>query len=388
MTETMQRLLAQEAEALTIPVPNEALIRARGRRFRTRRRISSGLAAAAVAACLALVGSATLPGLLADRVPRTTPASGWNAQVAEAAYERDGAFSVGSDIYFGTSADFVVHSEQKIKSFYYTSAGVVVRTGQKAYLDDAGPSNYMLVRPDGSTQRLPIVLGDVAPDSDPTQPYLAYVERGEASGWVLHVFDVDRSEEVANVPFTGGFTWGGWAAPPVALDGDHAYVGLDDGRLAIDWQAGTLGGMDDSGASTFPFIAGGKVLLQRELPQDSTGAWRTEITVRDVATGSVIFRQEAADAFAQLSPDGRFLSVSEFVMIDGPATDGRVIDLDDGSEQPFAIQEGRGWTPSGSLLYVTDAGVRTCDADTGACREFPRELGTGRIKVGGANYES
>lgn len=387
MTETLQRLLTDEAEALDVPLPDEVLIRARGRGYRTRRRITSGIVSVAVAASCAVVATAALPGLLADRVPQDTPAGGWNAQAAQSAYAQDGAFSVGSDIYFGPSAAFVVHSNDKIKSFYYTSAGVVVRTGEKAYLDDAGPSNYLLARPDGSTQRLQIALSDVAPDSDPIWPYLAYVTSGTTSAWVLHIFDVEQNEEAARVPFNGAFTWGGWAAPPVALDGDHAYVGLDDGRLEINWRSRSPGALDASGASTFPVVSGGRVLLERDLPQPGD-TWRTEITVRDVTTGEVLFQQETADEFAQLSPDGRFLSVSEFVMIDGPATDGRVIDLLDGSEQPFAIQEGRGWTPSGRLMYVTDTGVRTCDADTGACRNYPHQLSGGRIKVGGTNYES
>ena len=83
---------------------------------------------------------------------------------------------------------------------------------------------FSLVRNDGSVQPLDVTFEEVVPSTDPTQPYLAYAQVTDGTVEVV-VLDVTSETEVARVTVPGNLSWGGWRAPPVALDGDHVYVG-------------------------------------------------------------------------------------------------------------------------------------------------------------------
>ncbi|MEZ5093855.1 hypothetical protein [Nocardioides sp.] len=258
MTDRLADLLDAEVAHLVVPVPPSAEVLAQGRRLQRRRRTVAVGGAAAATATAVVIGV-----LAAGAGPRTAPDHRDPAPLtALEAYRTQGAFSVGSDIHFGASGAFVTHLDEKVKSFYYTSAGVLVRTGKVTYTDDSGPSHYVLVRPDGETSRVSLDLGDRAPGADPSQPYLAFADRvgdGDDS-WRVVVYDVSADEEAASIPVQGRFTWGGWVAPPVALSGDHVYLGMDDGRVDVDWRAGTVSAPDPGGAATYPEIAGTHVL--------------------------------------------------------------------------------------------------------------------------------
>ncbi|MFI5426433.1 hypothetical protein [Aeromicrobium sp. UC242_57] len=72
-----------------------------------------------------------------------SPASAAQARFEKAApapaYETYGAFSSGKTVYIGNHQ---VTFDEKIKAMYYTSEGVLVRTGRVDYTDDAGASHY------------------------------------------------------------------------------------------------------------------------------------------------------------------------------------------------------------------------------------------------------
>ena len=66
------------------------------------------------------------------------------------------------------------------------------------------------------------------PSTDPGQPYLAYADAGAARSQVV-VLDVSTDAEVARVDVPGVPDWGGWEAPPVALDGEDVFVSSQTG---------------------------------------------------------------------------------------------------------------------------------------------------------------
>lgn len=383
MNDLLTDLLERETGSLPVPPAPAAdiLRRAHGRRRRRQVLMSGSIAAAAVVAA----GVAFLVPTKVT-VPRTTPPS--LPAAATTAYADSGAFSVGSSVYFGPSDDYAVDTHEQIKSLYYTSAGVLVRTGDVAYLDDAGPSRYLLVRPDGSTQRLPLDLGDRAPGADPGQPYLAYAD-GSGDQWHVVVYDVEQARQVASVPLEGDFTWGGWLAPPVALSGDHVYVGMDAGLVDVDWRTGTVGDPDPDRASTYPEISGRSVLSVEE----NADLTRTHLTVDDVRTGAPLLSLGLHGWGAGfLSPSGDYVAVA---VADpgsglGPAQVGSflVYDLATGRHVRVSGPSVGGWTPEDQLLFVTADAVRLCAADSGTCRTTRVDLGHGQVKLGGRSYES
>ena len=201
----------------------------RGRGLRRRRRLASGLAAAVVVA--AVGGSAVaLTSISTGQQRLTEPA-------ATPGYRSGGAFAVGQRIHVA-GTDTVAQVPGKVKALYYTSAGVVVRHGTDPNTDAPGPSDYSLVDAQGEVQPLDLELGDRVPSTEPGAPYLAYAD-ADGTGWAVVVRDVSSDTEVARVHLDGSFTWGGWAAPPVALSGDTVYVALDDRTATVDWRPAT-----------------------------------------------------------------------------------------------------------------------------------------------------
>ncbi|MGA8256439.1 MAG: hypothetical protein WB767_07670, partial [Nocardioides sp.] len=298
---------------------------------------------------------------------------------ATAAYLDEGAFATGSTIHL--PGDRAVELAEKVKVLYYTSAGLLARTGDTPWTDDPGPSHYTLVRPDGTQSTLDLDLGDRVPATDPDQAVLTYAEAGAARDqWHVVVLDVTSGEELTSVPVEGSFTWGGWEAPPVELDGDVVYVGLDDGTLAVDWKAGSVSPTDLDASST-PDVAGGFIVESD----------RTEVRVVDLATGATIYATSTERfPYIDLSPDGRFAKVVFQDEMEGESFE--VVNLESGDATTI---EGAawdyGWTPAGQLLRVDieTATVTTCDALGGDCNAAAFTGATkGELKLAGLAYES
>ncbi|MDQ4110987.1 MAG: hypothetical protein M3306_07795 [Actinomycetota bacterium] len=86
------------------------------------------------------------------------------------------------------------------------------------------------------------------------------------------------------------YTWAGWKTPPVAVDGEHAYVALDDRTLDVEWRAGNVSKSKGlPGAYTTEVINGRAV-------EGVVG--RTQRVV-DVGTGKVLLTVRRSDY-----PDG------------------------------------------------------------------------------------
>lgn len=380
MTERLSTMLHDEAFDLPVPAAPTDAILARGRRMRTRRRL--GALAAGTAGVVAIAGLAAgiTNGpdlrLAADLAAASAlDPSGW-------------AVSAGSTVYLGNGARATV--PDKVKSIYYTSAGTVVRTGTVAYTD-APDSSYALLTDAGEVHSLGLQLGDRAPSTDPTLPYLAYAEKRGLRGhddWNVVLLDVRTAQEVVSIPVEGDFTWGGWNAPPVALDGDHVYVALDEATLDVHWRTGEVGTASHLSPAFLPDVDAGHSVLIDDQANTST--------VIDVATGRTLMQRSQDEGQLSLSPDGRFALLLSMATCD----DDNTCTMDDPQTEVFDVATGArlttvhlatrdfGWTPDGRLLRADGRGVELCSPQTGACEATGIRLDDGSVKVGGSSYES
>ena len=375
MTERLALLLRQEADTLDVPAPDAAGIVGDGRRLRRRRRAVEGVALVAVVAAV---------GAIAVVVPRI--GGGSSELPAASAAELEGwAVASGSTVQLGTGQ--TVHVDGKVKSVYYTSAGVLVRAGAEA-ATDAPDSTYTLVDADGQTSDFALELGDRVPGTDPTQPYLAYAEKTDDPGrWDVVLRDVRTGDVYRNIPVNGTFTWGGWVAPPVALSGSHVYVGLDDATLDIAWKDATVTRATTLPASNMPTVAGGRVVLEND---------RTEVVrVVDAQTGEVLLELPQADRLLSLSPDGTHAIAVPWRSCDDEDTctwdkpTAIVYDLATGRHREIDIRDASyGWTPAGDLLRVDQDSVDVCQPDTAICHSTPVTVHGRSLRLGGTSYES
>lgn len=377
MTERLTTLLREEAGDLRAPATPTAAILASGHRLRRRRRVLEVAGAGALALVLAGGTALALGGGGDDE------RDGRAIDPATTAYLDHGAFATGSTVHLtGAGPIGSVDVGEPVKVLYYTSAGLLVRSGATPWTDDPGPSHYSLVTPDGSLRVLDLDLGDRVPATDPDQPVMAYAEAAGDGTWDVVVRDVARDEEVSRTTVRGEFGWGGWEAPPVELDGDLVYVGLDGPPAVVDWReeavVETPEGLDPS---SVPSVAGGLTVR----------SGRGTIDVVDVATGDVVFSTpDGGYPYIDLSPDGRFAKVVQQDESEGEGFD--VVDLASGEvstvdRAPWDL----GWTPAGNLVSVDlEAGeLTTCTPDGGSCTTDPISGPTrGELKLAGLAYES
>lgn len=395
MTDLLSTLLRDEAASLDVPpAPAERVLK-HGHRLQNRRR--AGLAAGLVIVVASVAGVAALASSDDRGAPDSTvlaPASpadpsGW-------------AVATGSTIHLGSGT--TVSVEGQVKALYYTSAGVMVRTGATS-ATDAPDSNYWVMAGDGTVHDFELHLGDRKPGTDPTLPYLAYAVEGDDSDWELVLRDVRTGEVATRLPFDGAFTWGGWEAPPVTLSGDYAYVGVDDATLRIAWRTGTVEAAEGLPPSRMPTVAGGRELVEPVIDYDRLSqeelrdldsrpqTWR----VVDAETGALVREITVRNEYVTLSPDGRYVSLATlgWFCFDGEPCGqrdpvARVIDLATGGEQEFPVGEGlTGWTPDGQLLLVERGEVRSCAPSSGECTRTPVDLGNASdVRISGNAHES
>lgn len=376
MTDQELRTLLHDAAAtLPIPAPAADGTLREGRRLRRRRRrgIAGGIAVVALAAGAG--GYAVLPhrgGTVALDAATTPAATEW-------------AVAQGGTVHLGSGA--VAHVPGQVKAIYYTSAGMLVRVGATPYTD-APDSNYWLARSDGSVSDFRLALGDRVPGTDPALPYLAYATAGsDAHHWAVVLRDVRTGEVVTSVPITGSFTWGGWVAPPVALSGDHVYVGVDDTLLDVHWRTGEV---ERTSVSTYmPEARAG-----RDIVPVRTG----ESQAVDLVSGRVLRTFDTgSDSWPHLSTDGtHVLTVPTAICTEKGACGYRdkpahVVDLATGAQTsaPRLRYGAFGWTATGRLLVVDGTTVKSCDPDTLACQTTPVRLSPDApIRVSGNDNES
>lgn len=376
MTERLAALMREETESLPVPPPATADILAAGRRMRRTRRLAAGVVVGLAAASV-LAATLGASALLADDGPTSQLPAASAAQLA------GWAVASGSSVQLGNGR--TVEVDGTVKSLYYTSVGVLVRSGDDARTDSAD-SSYSLIDEFGDVTDFTLELGDRVPGTDPAQPFLVYAEpTGDPRSWDVVVRDVRTGEVVQTVPVRGAFTWGGWVAPPVSLSGSHAYVGLDRATLDIDLETSTVTESEALPASTMPTVQNG-----REVVEERAGT----ASVVDAQTGELLFEHRQGDRLLSLSPDGRFAVAYPWRTCED---DGRctwdlptvvVHDLATGTQQEFDVTgTSFGWTPDGDLLLVDDATVEVCDAASGACRSTPVDVDGQNLRLGGTGYE-
>jgi hypothetical protein len=384
MTDRLSTLLAAEAESVAVPEARPELIVRRARAMRLRRRGTRSVVGIAAAAVIA-----TGIGLVNLDDDRGTPASAqarFENAAATPAYGTYGAFAAGRTVYIGNHR---VTFEEKIKSIYYTSEGVLVRMGRHAYTDESGPSHYTLIRPDGSTKQIALHMGDRVPATDPESPDVAYLEP-TGDSWSFVVVDLRTGHEVARKTVDGSFTWGGWEAPPVTMAGTRVWGLFDEGWREFDWSTGTTRLVPGTAGADLEAAHG----RYAALPGTDGPRW----DVVDFATGKPVRTVTGLSEMTAvaLSPNGRFLRIGGFINYDEkgnlaePPSPSRFLDLDTGKSVTIAAHDVYGWTPQGNTLSVDPAKDRitVCDPVDGSCDKIDLKIGSGTIKLGGAIYES
>jgi hypothetical protein len=191
------------------------------------------------------------------------------------------------------------------------------------------------------------------------------------------VHDAASDEELARVTVEGTFTWGGWEAPPVAIDGDHVWVHFDGHWTDVDWRTGDA--RDVPATDRTYELANGRYAVQRD------DVWEVRSWSDRSLLGSVDLPR---GWYAFFSPDGRYLRA--FPNETSPAHwVPRVYDTATGSGRmvPDAGDD-FGWTPAGDLLVVADGELKVCPPPGSECATRPFDRDTGDLRIGGNPYES
>jgi hypothetical protein len=256
---------------------------------------------------------------------------------------------------------------------------VVVRSGDQEDTN-SGASTYTLVTPDGDRIPVDLEVGDRILGFEPDSTHVAYAEPAAGDTWDIVVRDVVTSQELARVGIGGTFTWGGWEAPPVALDGNVVWVHFDDGWTEVTWPEVVVEVSSDT--ENVYEVANGHFAdwnSRREL-------W----TIKEMSDHSTV-REIRLDQgwYAFFSPDGRYLQAFPDDVRRIPEVDTKLYDVRTGESRgvPDAAEE-LGWTPDGHTLEVFSDRVRICEPISGSCRTHTYDFGDGSVKVGGASYES
>jgi len=365
MTDRLSALLHEQADLLDVPMPTAHEAITAGRRIRRRRRLTQAGVAAAVVAVLG-VGAAFVGGAAPDRSDPDTIATDPQGEPVDLGV----VFAVDDTVYLdGGAAE--VKMPEVAQTLYYTSAGLLVRTNKTGDSDGGAPFHFQLVGADGKAQPLDLTLGEVVPSTDPTQPYLAY---SEADGDAVRVIvvDVTTGEQVARVAVTGLTDWGGWIAPPVALDGDTVYVSDFSHALAVDWRTGEVVPAEHVSPGP-PTVVRGRTIA----PSDAAAQ------VVEVDSGDVLFESRG---WLRLSPDGRYAIAGE------GASGVPVQDLDDGT----SVDVGKGsvtygWTTDDQLVGIVDGQLAVCSPESGRCTTSPLPSGVSSdafVRLPGFTYES
>jgi hypothetical protein len=389
MTETVSHRLHEEAHLLETPEVDAPAVIRQGRSMRRRRHGVQALAALAVAGVIAGSYAVVRPGGGTEAAP--TPQVLTSGDVAG---PTEWAFAAGSTVHLAQGGTVTVPGA--VKSLYYTSSGLLVRTGRTSSTDE-NRSNYWLVGRDGKVTDFRLSLGDRVPSTDPSEPYVAYADAaGDDSHWNVVLRDVATGEVAHTIPVEGRFTWGGWVAPPVSLSGDHVYVGLDDATLDVAWRTGEVSVARALPRSTMPTAHGDREVISHWAPpepDDPSSGLHGSARVVDTGTGDVVLRLDYRDSLPYLSPDGSTVMLRPTMTCDQDdhctfdKDSAQVYVLPSGAEHTLRLTgKGIGWTADGGVLQVGTDSVTVCHGED--CASTPVKVGEGPIRVAGALYES
>lgn len=369
MTERLSQLLHDEANALHVPPPDASAAMTRGRGLRRRRTAATAVVAVAFVGLLGAGGVVVTDSLRGDDTAQLSDA---------AAYEQHGVWMADGALHVGNHA---VDIDARINAVYYTSAGVVVRTGPTGDRPEGPKDGYLtLVRPDGSVTALEPRLADVEPATSPDSSLLAFA-RPAGLGYEAVVWDVEADKQVAAVPFDGGLRWAGWAAPPVSISGDVVYASVDGEVLAINWKSGAVDTLPGAPGSRWEEIQAGL------WADEQTG----QVVVRDLSGAERLTVHFEGDwGEAELSPDGRYVVV--IPEVDIPGEEEAPITLHDIATGESRVLPGDefplGWTPDGHALQLVGHEIRSCTAIDNVCTTVGEVDGPDSVRLAEAYYGS
>lgn len=375
MTERLAQLMHAEADRLDVPPPDATRTLTRGRGLRRRRRVAVGMTTLAVVAVIGggALGVDALRQTTDDhRLPGDLQVS--DPAAARAAYESQGAYAIGRDLYVGPNR---FRWKEAIKALHYTSAGVVIQSGRNESRNEGG-SNYTLVTPTGEASDIDVTLDDQIVGFEPDSARLAYTEPAD-EGYDLVVHDVADDQELARIHLDVPWSMG-WATPTASIDGDLAWVRTDDGWVAIDWRTGDgdlVSGTDHT----------------HELANGVYADWTDQRWVmRRMADSSVIRELDLRPGwYGFLSPDGRFLRAfrNDTRSPAGPAFE--IFEVATGRKSAVRGDDQTlemGWTPDGHVLELDGTTLSVCEPTSGACESHTIERGPETVRLGGEPYGS
>ncbi|HVK27723.1 MAG TPA: hypothetical protein VM575_05245 [Nocardioides sp.] len=352
MPEQLSTLMHRSVDDVEVPPADALHIAGRGRALRTRRRVATVVAGAAAVAVLGAGG--VVVGDALDGSPRGADVAQHDrgdASAADGSYDEWGAHAGGDQVTIGGTTVTLAAAPWFLAQ---TSAGVVA---QLTGADDG--TDFVLVRPDGTTAPLTIPAGTTTIDGDPTAPTVAWIELGTDEGTV-HVWDVNADREVAAVrlDLPGATpTLGRQYLQPVQLDGPTVYVGTGTGSaLRVTWATGAVVEVPRAPVAV---RAGTGVAYDGD-------RWY----VTDAATGAVRWSLGRDVQTASLSPDGKwvfYVDTRDGLGYVVPATGGRRVEV-------AGLTATSTWTREGQLIGpgTGEYTVRRCSTD-GRCEERPAE---------------
>ena len=280
-------------------------------------------------------------------------------------------------IYLTRHAADPLGDDPAIKALYYTSAGVVVRSGASADTDD-GVSTYTLVSPTGERSLVHADSSDRIPGFEPDGTHFAYADQSDGQLDVV-VHDVVTDRELARITVLDHPVETGWDAPPVSIDGDVVWVRTDPGWTEVNWRTGEVRPVPGT-ADTFE-LQNGRYAVQRG------NVWE----VRSMADRSLLGEVRMLKGwYAFFSPDGALMrSFPNDVKSVDDRPDSYVHDIGAGTrfrhtDAGYDI----GWTPDGHLMVLDGDTVRVCEPLSDTCTATPFDGRATSVKLGGAPYES
>ena len=378
MSDRLSTFLHDEAASIDVPPPPAHQIIARGRQARRRRAQVRGVGAAALVAACAV-------GLL--QIPRADDARRLDGDLriadttrALSSYASGGAYAVGDELVMG--ADRFEWNEP-IKALHYTSAGVVIQSGENPDRDEGG-SRYALVTPTGEWSTIDVALDDQIAGFEPSSPRFAYAEPTDGGSYDLVVHDAASDEELARTSVDIGERAMGWRAPPVAIHGDVVWVRGDEGWTQWDWRTGRVSLVP--GTTATYELAGGRY---------ADWAGRERWLIRSMESFDLVRELDLRDGwYGFFSPDGRYLRAFPNERGEEASVDYEFFSVDTG--QSWRLEDvvdthervELGWSPDGHVLRLLDSTLSWCDPDTGACEELASDIGAGTVRLGGEPYGS
>ncbi|MGH3351720.1 MAG: hypothetical protein ACRDPS_13725 [Nocardioides sp.] len=367
----LRTLLRDAADEVTVPRLATEELHLRTRSVRRRRRASWIAGAAALAMAGAVGAYALNGGIGSDELPIAT---------AEAD-PRGWAVAEGDQVHFGDGS--VVTYGARVEDLRYTSVGMLARsTGDNSRLS--------LITAEGVRPLNVGVVSDRLIGTDVDSPYISWtLENGD--GWLVRVVDLRTDEKVADVPISGKYTWAGWRTPPVAVDGEHAYVALDDRTLDVEWRTGDVTTSKGLGGSYTTDVINGRAVTQSA---NHSTQW-----VVDVSTGEVLLTVRGADLpdpqfWLKLSSDGNHALALPYSMCDDnnnckyDTSTTPLYDVDLETRTDVALTGLLGWAPEGQLIRTTGTRVEICNEVGQDCAEAPFTLKTPAGRISGTSYGS